>query len=190
MINASQEIKKEVKKNGPHKVLGYFPIDGPNEHAHNELVEARRRLEIMKERGRKDEMEKKPVLDSAISNEGKTKYLITCGKCGVAQGYVWAKDDKLTDWSDFHYLNWSDGKQWYGCLVPHVSPIDGKLCLLCCCGQDTRDFRANMTLGAEKADEIEAKNKRGRNFGTNSSKFKVKEYKGNIKLWQKPHTQQ
>jgi len=69
---------------------------------------------------------------------------------------------------------------WHGCYGSHISPVTEQLCFECTCGQDTRDFRANMTLPALKAFEIEEKNKVGREFGKSNSKFKASKVSDNV----------
>lgn len=78
--------------------------------------------------------------------KGFRKYDITCVQCGDPIAYVWAKDDKLIDWCDLHYICSHDKNTWYGAMAVNVSPIDGSLGFECACGEDTRDYRANQTL--------------------------------------------
>lgn len=102
---------------------------------------------------------------------------ITCKACRKVQGYCLATNGTLRDWDEFHYTQRNDGKKWHGCMTPHVSPITSQLCLECCCGQDTRDFRANVTLPLRIAIGIEEKNRVGREFGRFGSKFLTKAVK-------------
>lgn len=110
-----------------------------------------------------------------VTEKGMKQYLITCGNCGADMAYIYAKDKKLSDWCDLHYISENTGTEWKGCVATHISPIDGQLCFECACGQDTRDFRANTTLPSKIALEIAEKNLIGREFGKRNSKFKVKE---------------
>jgi len=63
------------------------------------------------------------------------------------------------------------GGHWEGALGVNISPIDERLGLECCCGIDTRDFRANMTLEEDVRKRIIEKNSRGKEFGKNDSAF-------------------
>ena len=103
------------------------------------------------------------------------KYAIHCGACDELQGYIHAYNKNLDGWCNFHYYQRAENGQWKGCLTPHVSPVTGKLCLECCCGEDTRDFTINQTLPAHISQKIELDNKEGRDFNKYNSKFKVKE---------------
>ncbi len=63
------------------------------------------------------------------------------------------------------------GGYWEGALGVNISPIDEKLGLECCCGVDTRDFRANMTLEEDIRKRIIEKNSKGQEFGKLDSAF-------------------
>ena len=81
----------------------------------------------------------------------KNKYNIYCNKCNEHVADVAADNEHLDDWCDLHYISTSyidgDGSsKWKGALAINISPIDGKIGIECCCGNDTRDFRANSTL--------------------------------------------
>jgi len=108
---------------------------------------------------------------------GMKQYEVTCKACKEIMGYCWATDSTLKDWREFHFVQWESKKKWHGCLTPHISPVTEQLCLECCCGQDTRDFRANTTLPSRIISKIEKKNIVGRDFGNSDSKFLTKEIK-------------
>lgn len=99
------------------------------------------------------------------------RHEVTCRACGEVMGYCWATDDTLKDWDAFYYTQQKKGGRWYGCMTPHVSRITGQLCLECCCGEDTRDFRANTKLPTKIIDDIEKRNCVGREFNGPDSKF-------------------
>lgn len=88
--------------------------------------------------------EKSPI--DFWDHNGYSRYKITCGKCGDEIALVWAKDSRLQDWCDLHYLTKFDKTSWYGCVAVNVSPIDDQLGFNCACGEDTRDYRANKSL--------------------------------------------
>lgn len=128
--------------------------------------------------------EGKTPLDKEMVNRqaGMRRYEVTCKACGEVMGYCWATDNTLGDWCEFHFTQWKDGKRWHGCMTPHISPVTEQLCLECCCGQDTRDFRANTTLSARVASRIEERNRVGREFGKPDSKFLVRIVSKNVIL--------
>lgn len=186
---ASTETKlvTQVEK-GPVKVFGFYPIDPPHETgAHRHVTDWKNKLARMTQRARVGRMSEMQQLPTTADVSGKSKYEIACTNCGAIQGYLMAFDDRLNGWCDFHYTQWSDGDYWYGCLTPHVSPIDGTLCLLCCCGQDTRDFRANMSIGQRRASLIEESNQKGRQWGSADAKFVARLVTGTIHPWRKPN---
>lgn len=63
------------------------------------------------------------------------------------------------------------GGHWQGTLGVNISPVDEKLGLECCCGVDTRDFRANMTLEEDVKQRIIKRNLIGKDFGRDDSVF-------------------
>jgi len=109
--------------------------------------------------------------EPADMKAGMKRYEVICKACKKIMGYCWATDNTLRDWCAFYYVQRNDGKRWHGCMTPHVSPVTEQLCLECCCGQDTRDFRANTTLSAKVAIRVEKRNRAGREFGRPDSKF-------------------
>jgi len=100
-------------------------------------------------------------------------YKIVCGDCGSDIAYIYATDEKLTDWCDLHYTCIKIKNHWNGCMTVNISPIDGTIGFECSCGNDTRDYRANSTLPPHIIKEIWDKNLQGREFGTKQSKFKA-----------------
>lgn len=156
-------------------VYSFFPIDKADCVCHLMIDGWKKKLATMPEGKREEEVKR---LGSLVCPRDKTfmkRYEVYCGNCGAIQGYCWATDATLKDWCDFHYAQWTDGSQWYGCFTPNVSPITEQLTLECTCGQDTRDFRANMTLPGAMAQRLEDSNKIGRDFGYKNSKFKIRE---------------
>ena len=181
-ILASEETSLVAKtnKNKRIEIYSFFPCDRAGCDCQKLIMETRKKLSEMQEKDRIAFMSTKKVLECLKNKKGLNRYIVECKTCKEALGYCWAKDESLKDWCDFHYVNWTDGKEWHGCLTPHVSPITQQLCLECCCGEDTRDFRANMTLTARKAYEIEEKNIIGREFNKEDSRFKVRKVIANV----------
>lgn len=166
IIFASREVKVG-------KVIGFWPIDPISEISRTFIKNWKDKWATMTEAARLQIMEEKVTLESPIPKDGMSKCEIYCNNCGELQGTLWAIDDSLENWCDFHYVQWNDGEKWYGCLTPNVSPISGQLTLMCCCGNDTRDFRANNTLPIKNIAEIEEINSLGREYGQADSKFVV-----------------
>ncbi len=175
IITASKDIATQMKLLKQKKVIIYsfFPVDKADCVCHIMIDQWKKKIALMPPQQKDAEIHR---LGNLVCPRDKTfmhRYEIYCTNCGAIQGYCWATDATLKDWCDFHYTSWTDGKQWFGCFTPHVSPIDESLCLECTCGNDTRDFRANMTLPTKMSTMLEESNKIGRDFGKKDSKFKV-----------------
>lgn len=181
-IYASGEMIELAKKakNKKVQVYSFFPVDPSFCECQKEIIKLKKKLAEMPPKKREAYMREIKHFTCPRSKIGLNRYRIVCKACGKVQGYCWASDASLKDWCDFHYVSWTDGKEWYGCLTPHVSPITQQLCLECTCGQDTRDFRANMTLNPKVAFDIEQKNKVGREYGKSNSKFSVRKVRLNV----------
>lgn len=167
----------DLMKSRKQKVLevnSFFPIDRHDCACYPEVVKLRLQIAQIQPEKRTDFLQNMGRFTCPRDKSKMIKKIITCRNCGQAQGSVWATDDKLTDWCDFHYYQWTDGNEWNGCLTPNVSIIDGHLGLECCCGYDTRDFRGNMSLSTRIAEDVEKSNAVGRRFGEPDSKFAIK----------------
>jgi len=174
-IYASRETEEQAKKT-PNKIVSvysFFPIDKSDCACVKLIQEWQKRLGIASIQERKRLLEQTPFITCPRDKTGMTRFQIMCGRCNHRQGYLWATDATLIDWCDFHYTQWTRGDYWRGCFTPHVSPVTEQLCLECCCGNDTRDFRANMTLPQHIAERKERENRIGRHFNQPDSKFIV-----------------
>lgn len=181
-INASRSLDTKMKlKDYPKvEVYSFFPIDKHNCACQSAISNWKNRLAALPDDKRKQEVDKQDFLECPEDKLGKNRYEVRCNGCKAVVGYCWASDERLLDWVDFHYVQWAEKARWYGCLTPHVSPIDESLCIECTCGVDTRDFRANMTLPGMTAESLERKNSIGRKFGLPNSKFSAKKVRKNI----------
>ena len=155
------------------KVYSFFPIDRANCECQEMVLEWKEKLATTPPEKRERMVQDIKFVTCPRDTTNMRRYKIVCKNCGETQAFVWATDDTLRDWCDCHYVQWSDGEQWHGCLTPHVSSITEELCFECCCGQDTRDFRANATLSYKTITELENKASIGRKFGKSNSKFKT-----------------
>lgn len=176
-IFASRDISTKMKlmKQSKITVYSFFPIDRPDCVCQPLIEEFKLKLAAMPTHKREAIIQDQKAFECPASHVGKKRYEIFCKNCGRIEGYLWASDKTLEDWVDFHYAQWTNGIVWHGCLTPNVSPIDGRLGLECTCGNDTRDFRANMTLPGKTAFEMEQKNKIGRRFNELNSRFGVRD---------------
>lgn len=184
-VYSSRETNFIANESMAKKVVVYsmFPIDRASCPCAKEIMQLRKRLAMATPKDREGIIkELGGKLVCPRDKTGMTRFVITCANCKEVQGYLWATDATLKDWCDFHYSQWSDGERWRGCFTPHISPITEQLCLECCCGQDTRDFRANMTLPDKVALRREAVNAKGRAFNQTNSKFLVRKFSGNVLL--------
>lgn len=171
---------------GKVEIYSFFPIDKHNCECQQVIHQWKEKLAMLSGNGKKEAIARQEFIVCPKSKVGMKRYKITCNNCGETMGYCWAGDETLTDWCDLHYTSWvgkhkikKKGKVvdheylWRGCFGHHISPITEQLCWECICGEDTRDFRANMTLPGQVAHKIELKNKIGREFGKANSKFKA-----------------
>lgn len=176
-IYASREVAFQAAHSPKNlvKVFSLFPIDKADCECKQMIKDWKRRLGMATQSEQQSLLQEHPFLTCPRAKQvGMTKFQITCNNCGELQGYCYASDPSLKDWCDFHYVQWTHGNFWHGCLTPHVSPITEQLCLECCCGQDTRDFRANMKLPQKIAERLEIANQIGREFNQVNSKFLVR----------------
>jgi hypothetical protein len=176
-VFTSREVGIIVKASKEKKIniYSFFPCDKSNCECQPLVLKWKQDLAIMPSDKKEKLLTEKKVLDCPKKTKNYNKYEIVCKTCGQILGYCWASDQTLTDFFNFHYVQWTDGNEWYGCLTPNVSPITQQLTLECTCGADTRDFRANMTLSPETAMGMEKENSVGREFGKSSSKFGVRQ---------------
>lgn len=174
-ILASREMELEVAKtkNGKIEIYSFFPIDRADCDCKKMISDWKDALALLSEKRRGEKVVQQKCLVCPKDKTGMQRYKVTCNNCKETLGYCWATDSSLKDWCDFHYVIWTDGKEWFGGFTPQVSPITEELCIECTCGSDTRDFRANMTLPGKEAYELEKASKIGREFGKADSKFKV-----------------
>jgi len=177
IIFASRDTDTKMKLSNQTQisVYSFFPIDRHDCECQPFIEDFKVSFATLNEQQKKAKIDKLGYYECPANKQGKKRFEISCNNCGEVQGYCWATDATLTDWIDFHYVQWTNGSQWFGCFTPNVSPVDGKLTLECTCGQDTRDFRVNMTLPGKQAFEIENKNKVGREYNKPDSKFDVKD---------------
>ena len=174
-IVASRDVATKMLKAKQDKIeiYSFFPVDPHDCECQSAVQDLKDELAVMSESQRKEKIAEMGHFDCPRDKQGMTRYQIRCKNCKQIMGYVWATDKNMHDWCDFHYSQWTDGAEWYGCLTPNVSPIDGYLGIECTCGMDSRDFRANMTLPGKIAYEIELENKQGRKFGVSDSKYEL-----------------
>lgn len=175
-ILASTEMKVEAlrSKNKKVEIYAFFPNDRADCECQKMVLEWKKKLAPLPSNKRKGLIQEAGFLVCPRDKAGMNRYKITCKNCKETLGYCWATDSTLKDFCDFHYVSWTDGQEWHGCLTPHISPITEQLCFECCCGEDTRDFRANMTLSGKVAYQKEELCKVGRDFGKANSKFSVR----------------
>jgi len=164
-----------MKSNGMDKleIESFFPIDNPYCVCKKQIEKIAKELMTMGSDAQKAYKIEHRRITCERDKTGLTKYAIICKKCGELQGTLWAKDETLKDWCDFHYFQWTDGENWHGCQTPNISPITLKLTIQCYCGVDTRDYRANPYFPARGTKEIEERNCVGRDYGNKDSKFSV-----------------
>jgi hypothetical protein len=181
-VYASEEIKSKASRatSGKFQVYSFFPVDKGNCQCKKMIGGWKDKLALLSDKGRQEAVLRQEVLICPKDVTGMNRYRIDCNNCNEMMGYCWSKDATLTDWCDLHYTSWVEDGRWHGCFGHHISPITEQLCWECVCGQDTRDFRANMTLKPKDAFEMEERNKIGREYGKADSKFKVSKVDDNV----------
>lgn len=174
-MNTSRETSEYMKEKGLDKleIVSFFPIDSPYCECKKQIVEVTRLLMKMSPDEQRAYKAKQRVIHCERSKEGLKHFKIVCANCSELQGTLWSKDETLKEWIDFHYYQYTDGKNWHGCQTPNLSVITLQLTLQCFCGQDTRDFRNHPYYPDKGFGEIEEKNAVGREFGNKDSKFFV-----------------
>lgn len=167
MMKTSPETRKLVEnKGGKHQIVAGYPSDLPGCSCHSLVASA------------KQTIRRPAYIECPRDKKGMKKYVIYCSKCKENIAVLWAKDKKLSDWCDLHYISEAriikDDCYWFGCASVNISPVDLSLGFECFCGNDTRDFRGNQTLGEEKLSAMIKKTEKGRSFGNKDSRFKLK----------------
>ncbi len=165
--------KMKIRKLKRLDVFSFFPVDPASCPCQVMIEQWKDKLAAMSETERNKVVEQTQHLTCPRDKSGMNRYEIKCAKCGAVQGYCWATDATLKDFCDFHYVQWTDGNEWFGNLTPNISPIDGSLGLECTCSNDTRDFRANQTMSLLQSIKIEESNREGREFSKPGAKFTV-----------------
>lgn len=183
MASNDTSVKMQLAKQERLEVYSYFPIDQPSCPCQIVIERLKDRWGQMPQLDVHSEVHQNRVFVCPHDKTGYNRYQVICNECSEVAGYCWAKDATLQDYFDFHYYQYTDGQVWHGCLTPNISPIDLKLGIECCCGNDTRDFRANLTLPRRQAMIKESQNSEGRAFGKPGSKFRAVEMKGKNKNW-------
>lgn len=162
------------------EIYSFFPNDRAGCECQKMVLGWKKKLAETPPNKRKGLIQEAGFLVCPRDKTGMQRYKITCKNCKETLGYCWATDNTLRDFCDFHYVSWTDGIEWHGCLTPHISPITEQLCFECCCGEDTRDFRANMTLPGSVACQKEELCRIGRDFGKATSKFSTRIVGGSV----------
>ncbi len=181
-VFASKETAYHASKS-PNKrveVLSLFPIDKADCECAKTIRDFKLKLAMMNDKERQSTIASTKQLVCPRNKTNMQRYEIRCVRCKEVQGYCYATDATLKDWCDFHYVQWTDGEYWRGCFTPNISPITEELTIECCCGQDTRDFRANMTMNTRIAERKETQNAKGRQYNQYDSKFAVNKVPKNV----------
>lgn len=171
-VRPSEEALKELGLRSKIEIVSHISINPP----HIERKVALKKAEIIRSMAAMDRETQRAFIaegpiDFVTDKENRKKYDIICSRCGDRVAYVWARDDKLADWCDLHYICWFDKFSWRGCMTVNVSPIDAHLGFECACGEDTRDYRANKSLPPVQKQLMSEYAMQHREFGKTSSKF-------------------
>lgn len=159
MENRIVSSMKKFNKSNRAIVVAHFPNDPDNCKCGNRVLNEKMKLSILSEREKQVYLSQStPIECPRVKEKGFKKYQIFCKNCKELVGFIHSKDKYLSDWCNFHYVNTSDGKNWYGALTPNINPKTGELGIECTCGIDTRKPKSE-----------------GKDFGRANSKFILKE---------------
>lgn len=181
-ISTSQEQLQKMLDNKVKEevVYSFFPCDHWKCDCQAAIMDIKTRFSQMSPK-QIEEFKSKTKVVRCKKGDKKTRYEIKCNSCKSIVAECAADNDKLENWCDLHYIATSyieKGKgevrsKWKGALAVNVSPIDGKIGIECCCGVDTRDFRANSTLEGKELKRRIEDSLVGRLFEEEDSKFKA-----------------
>ncbi len=101
--STSQEELGHLLVKGKRRITSFLPVDKPDCDCFAFRGEWGEKISNMSLDDRKSLQEQGKVFDCPRS-EGMKKYEIYCPKCGDLLGFVYALDDKLTDWCNLHYI--------------------------------------------------------------------------------------
>lgn len=171
-IPPSKEALRALGRKKRIDIIGHIAINPPEIEKEIRMQKATilREMAMMNQAERKDFINKGPI-DFAGDKRRKKRYYIYCTRCQEKIAYVWAKNEKLEEWCDLHYLCSHDRETWYGALAINVSPIDGKIGIECACGEDTRDYRANRSMPPIQKQLMIEYSQKHRKFGDANSTF-------------------
>jgi hypothetical protein len=168
----SKEALKGLGLRTHRDIVGHMAINPPDiaRKFAMQKAEIMREMTLMSAVDRERFIDKGPI-DFVVDKDGRQKYELYCSGCGEKVAYVWARNEKLDDWCDLHYLCSYNKESWKGALAINVSPIDGKIGIECACGEDTRDHRANKTLPPIAKRLMIEYSMKHRDFGDSNSRF-------------------
>lgn len=172
-VNPSNDaIKALGKYRTKYEIVGHLAINPIEIEAKIRLMKANimREMALMHPEERELFIAKGPI--DFVKDKGRRKrFNVLCGKCGDKVAYVWAKNEKLEDWCDMHYVTWYDRESWHGAMAVNISPIDQGIGFECACGEDTRDFRTNRSMPPIQRNLMIEYSQKHRDFGKGTSAF-------------------
>ncbi len=171
-IPPSKEALKGLGMRSQRSIIAHIAINPP-EIARKIAVQ---KAEILREMALMSHVERERFIDKGpidfVPDKGdRVKYDVFCSGCGEKVAYVWARNEKLDDWCDLHYICSYDKESWRGAMAINVSPIDGKIGIECACGEDTRDFRTSKHLPPIQKRLMIEYSMKHRHFGDSDSRF-------------------
>lgn len=200
-ISVSSEELELLQKSGKteHVISSVWPTDKPNCPCQAKIRELKTQLSQMSTNKAKELIASfGDKYECPRSKEGATQYKIHCQNCGELVATCYSTDAELSDYFDFHYVCRSvlvdkvevieetdeKGKikkrrtteqvgYWQGAMAINVSPIDLSIGIECACGEDTRDFRGNMTIPSKERIDRVKESMKGKRFGKSDSRFKA-----------------
>jgi len=160
----SQEAKDLLKATGKKRrtIVSFFPVDKYGCDCFEMVQEYKEKFASLTPSTKKAEMKRMGmIVCPRAKQKGYKKYEIKCNVCSDTVAVVHAKDKKLTDWCNLHYICSHDKNKWRGCFtVNTLGDVPG---FECACGNDTR--KPNM---------------KERKFGENYSLFRAVQSRGVI----------
>ena len=166
MKKANPIIKRKI-------IYSFFPCDRGDCECQPVIQDLKNKFSNMQQREIRNLKFNMEYLRCPKDKTGMVKFKMVCNNCKEIVGELYATDETARDFCDFHYISVHDGNFWQGALTPNISPIDQLIGMECCCGNDSRDFRANHTLPELVKAKMIEKCSQGRLLGRTDSRFKL-----------------
>ena len=167
----SKEAIRGLGMRSKREIIGHMAINPPEIEFSIRMLKANILREMALMTPDERQVFTETPIDFVKDKGNRKRYEIKCVRCGDVVAYVWAENEKLENWCDLHYICWYNKSSWRGGRAINVAPIDGQIGIECCCGEDTRDFRAGKGMPPIQKSLMIDYTHRHRDFGLPTSTF-------------------